>query len=115
MNNAHRWISATLGLALLPCPLSRAWAQTATVDLNSTAQVIQGYGGMNHPLWIGDLTADQRDTAFGNGEGQLGFTILRIPVNENSNDWSREVATAQRAQELGALVFASPWNPPASM
>jgi len=30
-------------------------------------------GGMNHPVWISDLTPQQRDTAFGNGEGQLGL------------------------------------------
>ena len=41
--------------------------------------------------------------------------MLRIPVNENQADWSRDLATAKRAVELGATVFASPWNPPASM
>ncbi|GIM96224.1 hypothetical protein Ato02nite_080170 [Paractinoplanes toevensis] len=70
---------------------------------------------MSHAAWIGDLTAAQRTTAFSNGEGQLGFSILRIPVGENSSDWSRDLATAKRAVELGATVFASPWNPPASM
>ena len=70
---------------------------------------------MAHAAWIGDLTAAQRDTAFGTGEGRLGFSVLRIPVNENQADWSRDLATAQRAVALGATVFASPWNPPASM
>jgi glucuronoarabinoxylan endo-1,4-beta-xylanase len=78
-------------------------------------QTIQGFGGMNHTVWISDLTAAQRDTAFGNGTGQLGFSILRIPVYEDRARWSGEVATARRAIELGAKVFASPWNPPASM
>ncbi|WP_307831115.1 cellulose binding domain-containing protein [Nucisporomicrobium flavum] len=41
--------------------------------------------------------------------------MLRIPVNENQSDWSRDLATAQRAVALGVTVFASPWNPPASM
>ena len=93
-----------------------AAAQTAVVVEPSTVQqTILGFGGMNHPGWIGDLTAAQRDTAFGNGAGQLGFTVLRIPVPEDRATWSREVATAKRAIELGAKVFASPWNPPASM
>ena len=70
---------------------------------------------MAHAAWIGDLTAAQRDTAFGTGEGRLGFSVLRIPVGENQADWSRDLATAKRAVELGATVFASPWNPPASM
>ncbi|MDX3803377.1 glycoside hydrolase family 30 beta sandwich domain-containing protein [Streptomyces sp. AK04-3B] len=92
-----------------------AAAAPVIVDPSATRQTIRGFGGMNHPLWIGDLTAAQRDTAFGNGEGQLGFSVLRIPVAEDRANWSREVATAKRAVELGATVFASPWNPPAAM
>jgi len=90
-------------------------AAAVTVDPSATRQTIRGFGGMNHPLWIGDLTAAQRETAFGNGDGQLGFSMLRIFVSEDRANWSREVATAKRAVELGATVFASPWNPPAQM
>ena len=90
-------------------------ASDANINLNAERQVIRGFGGMNHPAWIGDLTAPQRETAFGNGQNQLGFSILRIYVDENRNNWSREVATAKRAIEHGALVIASPWNPPSSM
>jgi glucuronoarabinoxylan endo-1,4-beta-xylanase len=85
------------------------------VDASAERQTIRGFGGMNHTVWISDLTAAQRDTAFGNGDGQLGFTVLRIPVHEDQANWSREVATAQRAIEHGATVIASPWNPPAQM
>jgi glucuronoarabinoxylan endo-1,4-beta-xylanase len=85
------------------------------VDPSAVRQTIQGFGGMNHTVWISDLTAEQRETAFGDGEGQLGFTVLRIPVHENQADWNGEVATAQRASELGAKVIASPWNPPSNM
>jgi glucuronoarabinoxylan endo-1,4-beta-xylanase len=93
-----------------------AAAQTGVVVEPSTVQqTIQGFGGMNHTGWIADLTAAQRETAFGNGAGQLGFSVLRIPVPEDRANWSREVPTAKRAGELGAKVFASPWNPPASM
>lgn len=91
------------------------FAQTATVTLNQPAQYIHGFGGMNHPVWIGDLTAAQRETAFGNGPNQLGFQVLRIWVSDNPTQWQRELATAQRAIELGAIVFASPWNPPSHM
>ncbi|KAJ0071298.1 glucuronoxylanase [Bacillus altitudinis] len=90
-------------------------AADANINLNAERQVIRGFGGMNHPAWIGDLTAPQRETAFGNGQNQLGFSILRIYVDENRNNWSREVTTAKRAIEHGALVIASPWNPPSSM
>lgn len=91
------------------------WSQTATVNLGTTAQLIRGFGGINHPVWIGDLTAAQRETAFGNDDGQMGMSVLRIWVSDNPNQWTQEVATAKRAIALGAIVFATPWNPPSAM
>jgi glucuronoarabinoxylan endo-1,4-beta-xylanase len=91
-------------------------AATVNIDLNTTNQTIRGFGGMNFPRWIGTLTNAQVDTAFGNGAGQIGFTIMRIDVPPDSYYWSGEVAAAQRAiNNHGAIVFASPWSPPASM
>jgi glucuronoarabinoxylan endo-1,4-beta-xylanase len=90
-------------------------AATAVIDPAARRQTIRGFGGMTHSAWIGDLTAAQRDTAFGTSEGRLGLSVLRIPVPENQADWSRDLATAKRATELGATVIASPWNPPAHM
>ncbi|MBE1583396.1 glycoside hydrolase family 30 beta sandwich domain-containing protein [Nonomuraea angiospora] len=90
-------------------------AAAAVVDASVQRQTIRGFGGMTHTAWIGDLTAAQRETAFGTGEGRLGFSVLRMPVPENQADWGRDVATARRAIELGATVIASPWNPPARM
>ncbi|MCE4940711.1 glycoside hydrolase family 30 beta sandwich domain-containing protein [Bacillus velezensis] len=90
-------------------------ASDATVNISADRQVIRGFGGMNHPAWIGDLTAPQRETAFGNGQNQLGFSVLRIHVDENRNNWYKEVETAKSAIKHGAIVFASPWNPPNDM
>lgn len=92
-----------------------AYAQTATIDLSDQRQTIRGFGGINHPVWIADLTEQQCSTAFGNGENQLGFSILRIWVSDSESQWQRELTTAKRAANLGALVFATPWNPPTSM
>lgn len=94
---------------------SEAAAATAYINPSARRQTIRGFGGMAHAAWIGDLTAAQRNTAFGTGEGQLGFSVLRIPVPENQSDFGRDLATAKRAAELGVIVFASPWNPPANM
>lgn len=94
---------------------ARAVAATAVIDPSARRQTIRGFGGMTHAAWIGDLTAAQRDTAFGAGEGQLGLSLLRIPVPEDRAAWSRDLATAKRAAQLGAAVIASPWNPPARM
>ena len=108
-------LGAGAALPLLAVGTPAAAATSVLVEPTNVQQTILGFGGMNHTVWISDLTAAQRETAFGNGTGQLGFTVLRIPVHEDRANWSREVATAKRAVELGAKVIASPWNPPASM
>ncbi|SFS04349.1 RICIN domain-containing protein, partial [Anaeromicropila populeti] len=99
----------------VPTPANISAASDVTVNLSSEKQVIRGFGGMNHPTWIADLTETQRNTAFGNGANQLGFSILRIHVDENKSNWSKELATAKSAVAQGAIVFASPWNPPSDM
>ena len=86
------------------------------IDTSVEHQTIQGFGGINHPEWTGsDLTDAQIQTAFGNGEGELGFTILRTFVNPDSTQWYRCVNVAKKAQAYGAQVFASPWDPPESI
>ncbi|TQS18641.1 cellulose binding domain-containing protein [Microbispora sp. KK1-11] len=118
---SRRSVLATMGaLPVITAATSvlgatEAAAATAAINPSAQRQTIRGFGGMTHAAWAGDLTSAQRDTAFGNGDGKLGFSVLRIPVGENQSDWSRDLATAKRAVELGATVFASPWNPPASM
>ncbi len=118
---SRRTVLTTLGalpvlaVATSVAGATAASAATAVIDASARRQTIRGFGGMAHAGWIGDLTAAQRDTAFGTGDGKLGFSVLRIPVYENQSDWGRDLATAQRAVELGAVVIASPWNPPSSM
>lgn len=106
-------ILSTLSFFLI-APLTLL-AQSATVNLSSVKQLIQGFGGMNAVAWAGDLTVSQRSTAFENGSNQLGLTICRIFVDGDSAQWNRELPTAKAAQAAGALVFASPWNPPAAL
>ncbi|HEX2926445.1 MAG TPA: carbohydrate-binding protein [Ruminiclostridium sp.] len=97
-------------------PVSNVYAASdVSINLSSQKQEMRGFGGMVHTGWQSDLTAAQRETAFGNGSGQLGLSILRIHVDENSSNWSKEIATAKSAISHGAIVFASPWNPPTSM
>src|SRR3954469_5556355 len=118
---SRRTVLTTMGavpiLTVTASVMAATDASAAAANINPSApkQTIKGFGAMSHAAWIGDLTAAQRDTAFGAGEGRLGFSLLRIPVGESQSDWGRDLATAQRAVALGATVFASPWNPPASM
>jgi len=87
----------------------------ATIDLNDTQQIIRGFGGVNMPGWIDDMTDDQVNKAFGADSGQIGMTILRIRVPFDSTKFNLEVPTAQLAKSLGAIIIASPWTPPAWM
>ncbi|MGC5772228.1 glucuronoxylanase [Paenibacillus pabuli] len=111
----HILLACLTALPLMLTPIQVSAASDVTVNLSSEKQLIKGFGGINHPNWIGDLTASQRDTAFGNGQNQLGFSILRIYIDDNKNNWYKEIPTAKRAIEQGAIVFASPWNPPGDM
>jgi glucuronoarabinoxylan endo-1,4-beta-xylanase len=90
---------------------------TALVYLDSTQQYIRGFGGANILEWRPDMTPSQVQKAFGNGDGQIGFSLLRlrIPYNLTEASLSIQIPTAQLAQSYGAVVFASPWTPPAWM
>ncbi len=109
------------GVSLFPgstevLELTAAAASECTIDPGKTYQIIRGFGGMNHPEWQGyDLSDDNIKTAFGNDAGQLGLTILRIYCSDVQSDWSKCIPAAKKAQAYGATVFATPWNPPASM
>ncbi len=94
----------------IPIPVS-------TVYIDSLQQYIRGFGAANILPWRPDMTAAQVQKAFGAGEGQLGFTILRlrIPYTDNISEFSAQVSTAMLAQSLGATVFASPWTPPPAL
>ncbi|MBR1529624.1 MAG: carbohydrate binding domain-containing protein [Oscillospiraceae bacterium] len=92
-------------------------ADVCNIDTSVSYQTIRGFGGINLPEWItqGDMTDAQRQKAFGNGEDELGLTVLRIYCSDDSNAWKNAVPTALYAQKMGATIFATPWNPPASM
>ncbi len=117
---SRRFFAAAIIFAMLTgiCPQMATQSQAASdavINLNNTHQEIMGFGGMNHPSWIGDLTSAQRETAFSNGTNQLGFQVLRIWVDSDRNNWYKELATAKAAIAKGAIVFATPWNPPSDM
>ncbi|MVT44344.1 glucuronoxylanase [Chitinophaga oryziterrae] len=87
---------------------------TATIDANTVQQTIQGFGGMSVPIWIGDLTADQRTKAFSAGSG-IGMSILRVMVPTTSSQFAAEKPTIDAAKSYGAKVIATAWNAPSSM
>ena len=110
-------LSAAAMLLSLSAVFPAKAASVCNVDTSVTHEKIRGFGGINLPDWItqGDMTDAQRQKAFGNGPDELGLTVLRIYCSDDSNAWKNAVPTAKYAQKMGATIFATPWNPPASM
>ena len=79
-----------------------------TVDLSNTKQVIRGFG--TSTAWKGALS----DTDMNYLYKDMGLSILRLRIDPNKS-WSDELSNAKKAEARGALVFATPWSPPASM
>ena len=89
----------------------------AFIYLDNVQQVIRGFGAANILPWRPDMTTDEVNKAFGTGDGQIGFTILRlrVPSDTNTNEFSLNVPTAQLAHSMGVTIIDSPWSPPAWM
>ncbi|HEX2926748.1 MAG TPA: carbohydrate-binding protein [Ruminiclostridium sp.] len=105
---------------LFTVPVSKVSAATgdATVNFSSTKQSISGFGASS--AWCGAIN----DSVMNSLYGDLGYSILRLRIEEgigdnwkngNFNSWASELSNAKKASAKGAKVFASPWNPPASM
>jgi glucuronoarabinoxylan endo-1,4-beta-xylanase len=91
-------------------------AQTVNIDMGVQHQVIRGFGGIHINSWTGQqLTRDMQEKAFRNAPGELGLSIFRMFIDHNPSGWGAEVPIAQYAISQGAMVFASPWNPPSHM
>jgi glucuronoarabinoxylan endo-1,4-beta-xylanase len=89
----------------------------ATINIDSLHQHISGFGAANiiGGGWRPDMTSSEIETAFGTGDGQLGFSILRLRISPNPNDFAANITTAKAAYDMGVKIIASPWSPPASM
>ncbi|MEJ2049667.1 MAG: glucuronoxylanase XynC [Calditrichota bacterium] len=88
---------------------------SATIHLESTQQVIRGFGAANIVSWRPDMTPEEINTAFGTGDGQLGFSILRLRIPWQQSDFSINVPSAKAAYDMGVKIIASPWTPPPEM
>ncbi len=101
-------------------------ANQVTVDFGTTYQTIQGFGGST--AWLGQMPAAVAKALFSPTSG-LGLSILRVRIDPtgtasgggNSGDpfetgeWDYEAANGAEAvaNNPNAVVFATPWTPPA--
>ncbi|PXV91198.1 glucuronoarabinoxylan endo-1,4-beta-xylanase [Lachnotalea glycerini] len=108
----------TLSL-IFEVPISEVSAAgSATINLAGTKQKITGFGASS--AWCGTIN----DTVMNSLYSDLGYSILRLRIEEGIGDkwksgnysaWASELSNAKKASANGAIVFASPWNPPAYM
>jgi glucuronoarabinoxylan endo-1,4-beta-xylanase len=93
-------------------------ATDVTIDLTATKQSIRGFGASS--AWCGTVSSSVMNSLY----KDLGYSILRVRIEEgigdawssgNFSSWAPELANAKSAIANGAIAFASPWNPPASM
>ena len=111
-----RQIGFCLAVPGLLLAAGQAISADVTVDLNTTYQTIDGFGAMQDRGWTGyNLTSTDYNTIFGNGAGQLGFTILRIRLNESQSNWGLDLVDAKAAYSRGMKVFATAWTPPTNL
>ena len=116
MNRIEKIWGGTLILAYSAF-VAFASASTVNVDLDEEHQVIRGFGGMVHNTWQGGKGLSEADAklAFGRDDGQIGLTVLRIPVNDNSSNFGKELESAKYAKAVAGddfILFATPWTSP---
>lgn len=91
---------------------AEAGAQTCVIDAGANQQTIDGFGFCT--TWSPVMTGDQAATLFGTGPGQLGFTLLRVYIDE-TGDFASDAANAAIAHSYGAKVLGTAWTPPPAM
>lgn len=85
------------------------------VYLDSIRQIIRGFGAANIAGSQNGLDVTQVPTAYDTGSGELGLSIMRVPIPNDSTQFVLDAASALAAEKLGATIIASPWTPPAWM
>jgi glucuronoarabinoxylan endo-1,4-beta-xylanase len=108
MHLTKRSLFAIAALAFAGTLLAAGGSAGVTVNVTTPRQVIRGFGAAS--VWQGQLSAAENDALF----TTIGLSIERVQIDATGN-WADEIANAKAAQARGALVFASPWSPPAYM
>ncbi len=90
-------------------------SDASTIMSSETKQDISGFGAATVFRLNSPLSANDMDKLYGNDEGEIGLSILRIRVAPDDNSRAIELNHAQMASNRGALVMATPWSPPADM
>ena len=97
---------------------------TATINWTNVHQVIDGFGASNED-WSSSMSSAHQGFFFGTGTGQIGLSILRAGLPNNSQEIGdctsvgtscagAVVGDMQAIVANGGRVAAAPWSPPAA-
>ncbi len=112
-----------LTLTLMGCsnssdrPLPTVDPNVFTINTDITYQTIRGFGGCNS-VFRGSTNFPKEvdmQKAYGTGDDELGFSIFRVSIPTNSDQWADIANVAAMAINRNAIVFASPWDAPEDM
>jgi len=96
-----------LGDAPVAVELGASAKGASSVCWQELRQTISGFGASS--AWTApDLSDELADELF--SPERIGLSLLRVRIAPNG--MTSEVATARKAQERGAEVWAAPWSPP---
>ncbi|MBD3240471.1 MAG: hypothetical protein GF331_07785 [Chitinivibrionales bacterium] len=120
MKHQHRLSSAT---ALLLCILAMpGGAATVTIDMDSTGQTIDGFGGFGAMRpWFGGSSTFWTDSWLNTVVDDIGMTMFRTefyPLPDQQHDWNEQPpywrALKAKADASGEplRVIATVWTPP---
>ncbi|HTN22045.1 MAG TPA: hypothetical protein VL125_16315 [Pelobium sp.] len=77
-----------------------------SIDPSVEYQEIDGFGFSS--AWCGTLSTAKNNSLY----NTLGFSLLRIRIDQNKNNWGEETSNSEAAHAAGAKVLGSEWSPP---
>ncbi len=116
LRTSGAWITQLAGFAGAP-----ASTQNVMINWTSLNQVIDGFGAAD--AFVGPLSAAQQDFFFGTGTGQLGLSLLRTAVPDdsqvsgvcatvNAGCAGPYVSDMKAMIANGGRIYSTPWTPP---
>lgn len=87
---------------------------TLRIDAQKKYQHITGFGGFvcSPQFTYGHMSDAEIGKVWGKNS-TVGCNIMRLYIPIGESNWWQSVSTAQKAKNMGLIVFASPWGQPA--
>jgi len=105
----------TVGILLVGCSKEKEKSSpippqqsSAIIDGSIIHQTIDGFGFSS--AWCGTLSNTKNNALY----NTLGFSLLRIRIDQDKTNWGDETSNSAAAHANGVKVLGSEWSPPVS-